>query len=193
MRYAFWLQGLAADHRDAYECIAAFSATDFRDGLKKFDISTLVIHGDDDQVVPFSVGGRPSAAFIDARYSRCTRVCRTASPTPTSSSSAATSWSSSTPDRRTARAERREGMPTSLASTGLDRPLRSRKIRMCSPVHFPARLSSTSSPRGRGGVGTRTSVRPPGQPGVLVAGRAVSGGSTATSCRDDARGDRGPG
>ncbi|WP_328476737.1 alpha/beta hydrolase [Actinoplanes sp. NBC_00393] len=64
MRDAFWLQGMAAGHRNTYECIAAFSATDFRDDLAKFDIPTLVVHGDDDQVVPFEVGGKASAALV---------------------------------------------------------------------------------------------------------------------------------
>lgn len=63
-RDAFWRQGLQAGHRNAYECIAAFSATDFRADLDAFDVPTLVIHGDDDQVVPFEVGGKASAARI---------------------------------------------------------------------------------------------------------------------------------
>jgi non-heme chloroperoxidase len=65
IRDAFWVQGLQAGHRNAYECIAAFSATDFRGDLAKIDVPALVIHGDDDQVVPFSVGGQASAALID--------------------------------------------------------------------------------------------------------------------------------
>jgi non-heme chloroperoxidase len=64
MRDAFWLQGLQSGHRNAYECIAAFSATDFRADLDRFDVPTLVIHGDDDQVVPFEVGGKKSAERI---------------------------------------------------------------------------------------------------------------------------------
>jgi len=64
IRDAFWRQGLQSGHRNALECIAAFSATDFRGDLEKFDVPTLVIHGDDDQVVPFSVGGQASAAMI---------------------------------------------------------------------------------------------------------------------------------
>ncbi|MBX7266291.1 alpha/beta hydrolase [Micromonospora sp. Llam7] len=68
IRDAFWLQSMAAGHRNAYESIAAFSATDFRDDLAAFDVPTLVIHGDDDQVVPFEVGGKTSADLVkDAR------------------------------------------------------------------------------------------------------------------------------
>lgn len=63
-RDAFWRQGMEAGHRGAYECIAAFSATDFRSDLDAFDVPTLVVHGDDDQVVPFEVGGKASAARI---------------------------------------------------------------------------------------------------------------------------------
>jgi non-heme chloroperoxidase len=64
IRDAFWRQGLQSGHRNAYECIAAFSATDFRADLDAIDVPALVIHGDDDQVVPFAVGGQASAARI---------------------------------------------------------------------------------------------------------------------------------
>ncbi|GAY14008.1 alpha/beta fold hydrolase [Mycobacterium sp. shizuoka-1] len=64
IRDAFWARAMACGHRAAYECIAAFSATDFRGDLAKIDIPTLVIHGDDDQIVPFEVGGKRSAALI---------------------------------------------------------------------------------------------------------------------------------
>jgi non-heme chloroperoxidase len=63
-RDVFWLQSMASGHRGAYECIAAFSATDFRPDLAKVDVPTLVIHGTDDQFVPFEVGGKRSAAAI---------------------------------------------------------------------------------------------------------------------------------
>ena len=63
-RRAFWLQSMQAGHRNAYECIKAFSETDFRGDLAAFDIPTLVIHGDDDQVVPFDVGGQASAKAV---------------------------------------------------------------------------------------------------------------------------------
>lgn len=64
-RDAFWAQGMACGHRAAYECIAAFSATDFRPDLTKVDVPTLVIHGDDDQIVPLAVGGARSARMIE--------------------------------------------------------------------------------------------------------------------------------
>ena len=65
VRDAFWRAGMTAGHRGAYESIAAFSATDFRPDLAAIDVPTLVIHGDDDQIVPFAVGGARSAALID--------------------------------------------------------------------------------------------------------------------------------
>jgi non-heme chloroperoxidase len=60
----FWREGMMAGHRNAYECIGAFSATDFRPDLAKVDVPALVIHGSDDQIVPFSVGGQASAPLI---------------------------------------------------------------------------------------------------------------------------------
>jgi non-heme chloroperoxidase len=63
-RDAFWLQSMACGHRAAYECIAAFSATDFRPDLAKLDVPTLIIHGDDDQIVPFDIGGKRSADMV---------------------------------------------------------------------------------------------------------------------------------
>ena len=65
VRDAFWLQSMACGHRGAYECIAAFSATDFRSDLAAVDVPTLIIHGDDDQIVPFEVGGKRSAEMIE--------------------------------------------------------------------------------------------------------------------------------
>lgn len=61
---SFWAQGMMSGHRNAYECIRAFSETDFTADLKKFDVPTLVIHGDDDQVVPIDVCGRVSAQLV---------------------------------------------------------------------------------------------------------------------------------
>jgi non-heme chloroperoxidase len=60
----WWLQGMMGGHKNTYECIKAFSETDFTEDLKKFDVPTLVIHGDDDQVVPIDVGGRRSVKLV---------------------------------------------------------------------------------------------------------------------------------
>jgi non-heme chloroperoxidase len=65
VRDAFWRQGLQSGHKNAYDSIAAFSATDMREDLRRVDVPTLVIHGDDDQVVPFAVGGQASAALVE--------------------------------------------------------------------------------------------------------------------------------
>jgi non-heme chloroperoxidase len=61
---AFWLMSMQAGFVAAYECVKAFSETDFREDLKKFDVPTLIIHGDDDQVVPFNISGAKSAKMI---------------------------------------------------------------------------------------------------------------------------------
>lgn len=61
---SWWLQGMMGGHKNTYECIKAFSETDFTEDLEKFDVPTLVIHGDDDQVVPIDAAGRASARLI---------------------------------------------------------------------------------------------------------------------------------
>ena len=61
---AFWQMSMTAGFPAAYDCIKAFSETIFTDDLRKFDIPTLVIHGDDDQIVPINVGGLRSSKMI---------------------------------------------------------------------------------------------------------------------------------
>ncbi len=61
---SWWMQGMMGGHKNTYECIKAFSETDFTEDLKKFDVPTLVIHGDDDQIVPIDAAGRASAKII---------------------------------------------------------------------------------------------------------------------------------
>lgn len=61
---SFWLQGMMGGHKSTYDSIKAFSETDFREDLKKFDLPTLVIHGEDDQIVPIDAAGRASAKLI---------------------------------------------------------------------------------------------------------------------------------
>ena len=53
-----------AGHKNTYDCIKAFSETDFTEDLKKFDVPTLVIHGDDDQIVPIDAAGQASAKIV---------------------------------------------------------------------------------------------------------------------------------
>ena len=64
VRDAFWLMSMQAGFPAAYDCIKAFSESEFTDDLRKFDVPTLVIHGDDDQIVPITVGGLRSSKMI---------------------------------------------------------------------------------------------------------------------------------
>jgi non-heme chloroperoxidase len=64
LRDSFWLQGMLAGHKAVYDCIKAFSETDFTEDLKKFDVPTLVLHGDDDQIVPIGASGLLSSKMI---------------------------------------------------------------------------------------------------------------------------------
>jgi len=61
---AWYAQGMQGGHKNTYDSIKAFSETDFRDDLKKFDKPTLVIHGEDDQIVPIDAAGRASAKIV---------------------------------------------------------------------------------------------------------------------------------
>ena len=64
LRDSFWRQGMQAGIKPAYDCIKAFSETDQTADLAKFDIPTLLIHGDDDQIVPIDASARASAKLI---------------------------------------------------------------------------------------------------------------------------------
>jgi len=64
LRDSFWLQGMMAGHKAVYDCIKAFSETDFTEDLKKFDVPTLVLHGDDDQIVPIGASAMLSAKLV---------------------------------------------------------------------------------------------------------------------------------
>ncbi|MBI3313944.1 MAG: alpha/beta hydrolase [Candidatus Omnitrophica bacterium] len=61
---SWWMQGMMSGHKNTYECIKAFSETDLTEDLKKIDVPTLVIHGDDDQIVPIDITGRASAKIV---------------------------------------------------------------------------------------------------------------------------------
>lgn len=60
----FWLWSMQAGLKNAYDCIKAFSETDFTEDLEKFDVPTLVLHGDDDQIVPVKDSAHKSAKLI---------------------------------------------------------------------------------------------------------------------------------
>jgi non-heme chloroperoxidase len=64
LRDFFWLQGMMAGINACYDCIKAFSETDFTEDLKKMDVPTLIVHGDDDQIVPFDDAGALSVKLV---------------------------------------------------------------------------------------------------------------------------------
>jgi len=64
VRDSFWLQGMLCGFPGAYECIKAFSETDFTEDLKKFDVPTLILHGDADQIVPIVAAGLLSSKIV---------------------------------------------------------------------------------------------------------------------------------
>ena len=64
LRDFFWLQGMLAGHKAAYDCIKAFSETDLTEDLKKFDVPTLILHGDDDQIVPIGSSALLSSKIV---------------------------------------------------------------------------------------------------------------------------------
>jgi len=64
LRDSFWLQGMTAGFKGVFDCIKAFSETDFTEDLKKFDVPTLIIHGDDDQIVPMGASAQLAAKII---------------------------------------------------------------------------------------------------------------------------------
>jgi len=61
---SFWLQGIMIGFPAAYFCIKAFSETDFTDDLKKIDVPTLILNGDDDQIAPTANSTLPSSKII---------------------------------------------------------------------------------------------------------------------------------
>lgn len=65
VREAFWLQAMQGGLQNQYACIKAFSETDFSDDLMKFAIPTLIIHGDDDQIVPIAASALASSQFVN--------------------------------------------------------------------------------------------------------------------------------
>jgi non-heme chloroperoxidase len=64
LRDSFWLQSMQAGFKAVFDCIKAFSETDFTNDLKKIDVPTLIIHGDDDQIVPIEDSAKLSAGLI---------------------------------------------------------------------------------------------------------------------------------
>ena len=64
LRDSFWMQGMMCGIKGAYDCIKAFSETDQTEDLKKFDVPTLILHGDDDQIVPIGASAMLSSKLV---------------------------------------------------------------------------------------------------------------------------------
>ena len=64
VRDSFWMQGMQAGFKGVFDCIKAFSETDFTEDLKKIDVPTLIMHGDDDQIVPIGASAMLSAKLV---------------------------------------------------------------------------------------------------------------------------------
>ncbi len=64
LRDSFWLQGMICGFVGFYECIKVFSETDLTEDLKKFDVPTLILHGDDDQIVPIGASALLSSKLV---------------------------------------------------------------------------------------------------------------------------------
>lgn len=61
---SWWMQGMMSGHKNAYDCIKAFSETDFTEDLKKIEVPALIIHGDDDQIVPIGASALLSSKLV---------------------------------------------------------------------------------------------------------------------------------
>src|SRR5712675_3770721 len=64
IREHWWLQGMLGGVKAHYDCIKAFSETDFTEDLRKFDVPTLILHGDDDQIVPIGAAALKSIKLL---------------------------------------------------------------------------------------------------------------------------------
>jgi non-heme chloroperoxidase len=95
---SFWLQGMQAGHKNTFDCIKAFSETNFTEDLKKFDVPTLIIHGDDDQIVPIGAAAISSAKLVRNATLKVYPGAPTVSRTRKKTSSMPTCWHSLKPD-----------------------------------------------------------------------------------------------
>jgi len=64
LRDSFWLQSMLGGHKPIYDCVKAFSETNFTEDLKRFNVPTLVLHGDDDQIVPIGASAMLSSKLV---------------------------------------------------------------------------------------------------------------------------------
>ncbi len=116
-------------HKNAYDCIKAFSETDFTEDLKKFDVPTLIIHGDDDQIVPI---GASAMLSVEAGQGRDAEDLSGRRPRPgrhaARTSSTPTCWRSFRRDRTGAPRRRRQAKPAQRALTAPSAPERGSQI-----------------------------------------------------------------
>jgi non-heme chloroperoxidase len=68
LRDSFWIQAMQTAHNAAHDCIKAFSETDLTDDLKVIDVPTLILHGDDDQIVPIGASAMQSVKGIKGAH-----------------------------------------------------------------------------------------------------------------------------
>ena len=124
VRESFWLQGMMAGFTAAYFCIKAFSETDLTEDLKKFDVPTLILHGDDDQIVPIQASAMLSSKLVKgaklkvykgAPHGMCTTLKDES--TPTSSRSSRGRRQSQAPGRPSVASSRLTG-PSATAGAG---------------------------------------------------------------------------
>jgi non-heme chloroperoxidase len=64
VRESFWRQGVMASLKGNYDCVKAWSETDFTEDLKKIDVPMLIVHGDDDQIVPIAASALKSSKIV---------------------------------------------------------------------------------------------------------------------------------
>lgn len=62
---SFWLQGMQAGHKGTFDCLEAFSETDFTEDLERCVVPTLILHGDDDQIVPIGAAALSSSKLVE--------------------------------------------------------------------------------------------------------------------------------
>jgi non-heme chloroperoxidase len=74
---------MASSLKASYDCVKVFSETDFTEDLRRFDVPTLVIHGDDDPIVPLAAAGQASARLVKGAPLEVYKGAPTGSPRPT--------------------------------------------------------------------------------------------------------------
>ena len=95
LRDSFWLQGLQAGFKGVFDCIKAFSETDFTADLKKFDVPTLIIHGDDDQIMAIGATALLSSKLVKGATLKIYPRTPTACARPSRTGSTQICWRSS--------------------------------------------------------------------------------------------------